>query len=83
MVASPENASVERKSYNGSDVGSVDGALCRMPGMVATNVGMVVGVAGVCGVLDLPFLDEGVDSVDQTVLGNRVEEANQAIIGGM
>ena len=51
--------------------------------MVATNVGMVVGVAGVCGVLDLPFLDEGVDSVDQTVLGNRVEEANQAIIGGM
>ena len=38
---------------------------------------------GVGVVLALPLLDEGVDSINQAVLRNGVEEADKIIIGGM
>ena len=76
VVASPENACVEGKSYDGGDVGSLDGALGRVFSMVSANVGVVKRVAGsldihrqgVCGLLLLPVLDEGVNRIDESVL---------------
>ena len=66
VVACPENACVEGKSHNGGDVGCVEGALCWMFWMVATDVGVVERVAsgldvhgeGVCGLLLLPMVNK-------------------------
>ena len=38
VVASPENACVEGKSHNGSDIGGLDGALCGVFWMVSADV---------------------------------------------
>ena len=38
VVASPENACVEGKSHNGSDVGCLDGALCGVFRTVSADV---------------------------------------------
>ena len=79
VVACPENAGVECIGNNGGDVGGLDGALCGVFLVMPADVGMVEWVAGcvdvngegVCGLLCLPLL------------GNRVEEANQIIVGGI
>ena len=57
--------------------------------MVSADVGVVEGIAGclnihsesvcVCGLLLLPVLYHGVDCIDQSVLGDRVEEAHQVV----
>ena len=46
VVASPENASVERKGHDGGGVGGLDGALRGMLAVVSADVGVVEGVAG-------------------------------------
>ena len=59
--------------------------------VVSADVGVVEGVAcglnihceGVCGLLLLPVVNHGVNCVDQSMLGNRVEEANQVVVGGV
>ena len=38
---------------------------------------------GVCGLLLLPVVNHGVNCVDQSMLGNRVEEADQVVVGGV
>ena len=89
VVTCPENANVERKGHNGDDVGCMEGALGGMFGVVSANVGMMEGVAcgfgvngqGVCSMLVLPLLDHGMDCVNEAVLGHRVEEAREVIIG--
>ena len=76
---------------NGGDVGGLDGALCGVFLVMPADVGMVEWVAGcldiygegVCGLLCLPVLNHGVDRVDEAVLGDRVEEADQIIVGGI
>ena len=91
VIACPENTSVECISDNGGDVGSLDGALCGVFLVMPADVGAVERVAsclnvhceGVCGLLCLPVLNHGVDCVDETVLGNGIEEANQIIVGGV
>ena len=77
-LPSPENAGVECKGDNGGDVGGVDCALCGMSLVVTPNVGVVTGVAcglgvdgdGVGGLLVVPFLNEGMGGINQTVLGD-------------
>ena len=44
VVASPENASVERKGHDGGGVGGLDGALRGMLAVVSADVGVVEGV---------------------------------------
>ena len=91
VVASPENASVECKGHDGGDVGGVDGALCGMLAVVSADVGVVEGVAGgldihcngVGGLLLLPVVDHRVNGINESVLGDRVEEADQVIVGGV
>ena len=92
VVASPENAGVECIGNNSGDVRGLDGALCGMFAVVSANVRVVEGVAGgvnvhckgVCGLLLLlPVVNHGVDCIDQAMLGNRVEEAHQIVIGGV
>ena len=91
VIACPENAGVECICYNGCNVCCVNGALCGVASVVPANVGVVKRVAsgfgvngqGVGVVLALPLLDEGVDSVNQAMLWNGVEEAHKIIIGGM
>ena len=78
VVACPENACVECEGHNRCDVGGVIGALCRVTEVVPADVGVVEGVAcgfGVdckcmCIVLALPLLNQRVDGINQTVLGN-------------
>ena len=38
---------------------------------------------GVCGLLLLPVLDERVNSIDESVLWDRVEEADEVIVGSV
>ena len=91
VVACPENASVECIGNDGGDVGGLDGALCGVFLVMPADVGMVEWVAGcldidgegVCGLLCLPVLNHGVDRVDEAVLGNRVEETDEVIVGGI
>ena len=76
VVASPENACVEGKSHDGGNVGSLDGTLGRVFAMVPANVGVVERIAGgldvhrqgVCWLLLLPVVDEGVNRIDESVL---------------
>ena len=76
---------------NGGDVRGLDSALCGVFLVVSADVGVVEGVAGgvsvhckgVRGLLLLPVVNHGVDGIDQAVLGNRVEEAHQVVIGGV
>ena len=90
VVASLENAGVEGKRDDGGDVRGVDSTLCRMPSAMSANRGVVKGIAGGFGVdgegarrlLSLPFLDEGVDCVNQAVLRDRIEEADQVVVCG-
>ena len=57
----------------------------------SADVGVVEGVAGgvnvhcegVCGLLLLPVVNHGVNCIDQAMLGNRVEEAHQVVVGEM
>ena len=78
VVASPENTGVESKSDDGSDVGCVESALCRMLSVMSANVGVVKWIASGFGVdcegmrrlLGLPLLDQGVYGIDQAVLRN-------------
>ena len=59
--------------------------------MVSADVGMVEGVAsgvdihgeGVCGLLLLPVVNHRMNCIDESVLGDRVEEADQVIVGGV
>ena len=59
--------------------------------MVATNVGVVIRVAcglgvhgeSVSGLLSLPFLDQGMDCVNQSMLGDGVEKTNEVIVGSV
>ena len=89
VVTCPENASVECKGHNSSDVGCVEGTLCRMLCVVSANMGMMERVAcgfcvhgqGVCSMLELPLLDQGMDCIDEAVFGYRVEEADEVIVG--
>ena len=91
VIASPENASVECISNDSGDVRGLDGALCRVFLVASADVGVVEGVAGglniycesVCGLLLLPVLNHGVNCIDQSVLGDRVEETHQVVVGGM
>ena len=91
VVASPENAGVERKGHDGGDVGCLDGALCGVLAMVSADVRMVEGVAGgldihcegVCGLLLLPVVNERVNCINESVLWDRVEKADQVIVGGV
>ena len=91
VIASPENAGVECVGNNGGDVGSLNYTLCGVFVVVSADVGVVEGVAcglnihceGVCGLLLLPVVNHGVNCVDQSMLGNRVEEAHQVVIGGV
>ena len=66
----PGNTSVERKSHDGGDVSSVEGALCGTSKMVVVRVagGLGVNGDGVSGLLLLPLLDQAVDGVDQAML---------------
>ena len=78
VVACPANAGVECKGHNGCDVRGVEGALCRMFGVVSAYVGVMERVAGGFGVngqsmgsvLALPLLNKGVNGVNQAVLWN-------------
>ena len=89
VVTRPENASVECKGHNGGDVECMEGALCGMFCVVSANVGVMKRVAsgfcvngqGVCSMLELPLLDQGVDCIDEAVLGYRVEETDEVIVG--
>ena len=89
VVACPENAGVECKGHNDGDVGGMEGALCGMFCVVSANVGVMKRVAsgfcvngqGVCSMLELPLLDQGMDCIDEAVLGYRVEEADVVIVG--
>ena len=91
VIASPENAGVECISDDSGDVGGLDGALCRVFLVVSADVGVVEGIAGglnihsesVCGLLLLPVLYHGVDCIDQSMLGDRVEEAHQVVVGSV
>ena len=59
--------------------------------MVSANVRVVKGVAGsldihrqgVCGALLSPVVNERVNCIDESVLWDRVEEADQVIVGGV
>ena len=72
VVACPENACVKCICHNGCNVGSVNGALCRVASVVSADVGVVKRVAGGFGVnsksvsivLALPLLNEGVDCIN-------------------
>ena len=89
VVTRPENASVECKGHNDSDVGRVEGTLCRILCVVSANMGVMERIAcgfgvhgqGVCSMLELPLLDQGVDCIDEAVLGYRVEETDEVIVG--
>ena len=89
VVACLENTGVECEGDNGSDVRSVECALCGMLGVVPANVGVMERVAGglgvnryrMSGLLTLPLLDHRVDSIDEAVLRHRVEEADKVIVG--
>ena len=91
VVACPENACVEGKCHNDGDVGGLDGALCGVFPVVSAYVGVVKRVAsgldihckGVCGLLLLPVVNERVDCINESVLGDRVEKADQVIVGGV
>ena len=91
VVASPENASVECKDHDGGDVGGLDGALRGMLAVVSADVGVVEGVAGgvdincdgVGGLLLLPVVNQRVNGINESVLGDRVEEANEVVVGGV
>ena len=91
VIASPENAGVECISDDSGDVGGLDGALCGVFLVVSADVGVVEGIAGglnihsesVGGLLLLPVLYHGVDCIDQSVLGDRVEEAHQVVVGSV
>ena len=91
VIASPENAGVECIGNNGGDVRGLDGALRGMFLVASADVGVVEGVAGgvnvhcegVCGLLLLPVVNHGVNCIDQAMLGNRVEEAHQVVVGEM
>ena len=91
VVASPENAGVECKCHDGGDVGCLDGTLCGVLAMMSADVGMVEGVAGgvdihcegVCGLLLLPVVNHRMNCIDESVLGDRVEEADQVIVCGV
>ena len=91
VVAGPENASVECKGHDGGDVGGLDGALRGMLAVVSADVGVVEGVAGgldihcdgVGGLLLLPVVDQRVNGINESVLGDRVEEANEVVVGGV
>ena len=88
VVASPENAGVECKGHDGDDVRCLYGALCGVLAVVSADVGMVEGVAGgldihgegVRGLL-LQVVNHRVNCIDESVLGDRVEEADQVIQG--
>ena len=78
VVACPANAGVECKGHNGCDVRGVEGALCRMFGVVSAYVGVMERVAGgfgvngqgVCGILVLPLLYHRMDGINKAVLGH-------------
>ena len=82
VVASPENAGVECKGHDGGDVGCLDGALCGMLAVVSADVGVVEGDS-VGGLLLLPVVNHRVNSINESVLGDRVEEADQVVVGGV
>ena len=91
VVASPENACVEGKCHDSGDVGGLDSALCRVFSVVSAYVRVVKRVAsgldihceGVCGLLLLPVVNERVDCINESVLRDRVEKADQVIVGGI
>ena len=90
-VACPENAGVKCVCHNRRDVCRVNGALGRVVSVVPAYVGVVEWVAGGLGVdgqsvgvvLVLPLLDEGMYSIDQAVLWDRIEEAHEIVVGGV
>ena len=41
----------------------------------------LVSTVNVCSMLELPSLDHGMDCIDEAVLGYRVEEADEVIVG--
>ena len=45
--------------------------------------GLNIHRQGVGGLLLLPVVDEGVNCVDESMLGNGVEKADQIIVGGV
>ena len=91
VIACTENAGVECVGDNGGNVGSLDGTLCGVFLVMSADVGVVEGVAcclnvhceGVCALLCLPVVNHGVDCIDKTMLGNRVEESHQVVVGGV
>ena len=45
--------------------------------------GLGIHRQGVCGLLLLPVVDEGVNCIDESVLWDGVEETDQVIVGGV
>ena len=84
LATGPKNACVKGESHDGGDVGDMECALGGVPDVVTPNVSLMEGVAGGldvygdcgCGLVLLPMLNEAVNSLKESVLGNGVEETH-------
>ena len=88
MLLQARKKCVESKGNNGSNIGGVESALCGMPSVMSANVGAVKRVAGgfgvdckgVCRLLGLSFVNQGVDCVNQAVLGTELKKPTRSCV---